>query len=196
MYSRFIIFLCCLSANAAAQQFPDHILDALNARQSGNGIELSWVMSRGVECLGIDVQRSVNGEAFERVFAIGGVCGSAERPEPYRFFDEALKASGLYTYQLSFGSIGEAEVSSTFQVVWESGLSLLPTAGGHQLRVEGVQGQFDIAVFNLEGRRVFQQQSVFQADFLLPTGAWPKGIYIVHVMAAEVAIRQKFAIVE
>lgn len=195
MYLRFIFFLCCLSANVVAQHYPSHILDALNARQSGNGIELSWVMGRGVECLGIDVQRSVNGGAFERVFAIGGVCGSSERPEPYRFDDEGLSISGSYTYQLSFGSIGEAQVSTTFQVVWESGLSLLPTAGGHQLRVEGIQGQYDISVFNLEGRRIFHQQSAAQSDFILPTGPWPRGVYIVHVVAAEMAIRQKFAIV-
>lgn len=191
-----MFFLCCLSANVAAQHYPSHILDALNARQSGNAVELSWVMGRGVECLGIDVQRSVNGGAFERVFAIGGVCGSAERPEPYRFLDEDLSASGYYTYQLSFGSIGEAEVSTTFQVVWESGLSVIPTGGGHQLRVEGIQGRFEISVFNLEGRRIFQQQSAAQSDFILPTGPWPGGVYIIHVVAGGMAIRQKFAIVE
>jgi len=67
------------------QSFPDHILDALTLRQNGSALELNWVMGRGTECLGIDVQRSVNGSPFERVYSIGGVCGSPDRPEPYSF---------------------------------------------------------------------------------------------------------------
>jgi len=194
--TRFSAIICVLLFPflASGQGFPSHLLDALNARQQGNGIEVSWTMSRGVICLGIDVERSVNGSPFERVFRIGGVCGSPDWPETYRYNDEGLTETGYYEYRLLFGTIGQASVSSPFQQVWESGVSVVPAGNGHQLRVETVAGRYDLDVYSLQGVLLFSERDLMQPTTYLPTEAWPAGIYVVHVNG-QGTLRQSFAIV-
>lgn len=194
---RRILILSLLSLTpwlAMAQGFPAHLLDALNARQQGNGIEVSWTMSRGVTCLGIDVERSVNGSPYARVFRIGGVCGSPDEPETYRFSDENLNESGKYHYRLLFGSVGEASISAFFQQVWESGMSVLAVNGGHRLRVEGVLGSYDLRVYNTGGTLMYFRENLVQPTADLPTQGWPAGIYVVHVLGSQ-TLRQAFALI-
>lgn len=189
-----VIYLLLFPLWLSGQGFPSHLLDALNARQQGNGIEVTWTLSRGVICLGIDVERSVNGSPFERVFRIGGVCGSLDEPETFRFNDTGLSESGYYVYRLFFGTIGEADVSSTFQQVWESGVSVLAVSQGHRIRVEGVQGSFDLRVYTIGGTLMHAIHNLVQPTADLPTQGWPAGIYVVHVLGSQ-TIRQAFAII-
>jgi hypothetical protein len=190
----FAIVLFALSRNVAAQQFPEHLLDALNARQIANGIEVTWTMSRGVECLGIDVERSINHGPFERVFAIGGVCGSLDQPESYRFNDENLDANGVYVYNLTLGTVGEASVSTSFQAVWESGLSLLPRGDQMQLRFEGFQGSYDLYIYNISGLVLHQQAGLSVSTYQFSVRNWPNGAYVILIAGAKNQHRQQFAI--
>lgn len=175
-------------------QVPDHIVDALTLRQNGSALQLNWVMGRGVECLGIDVERSVNGAPFERVFTIGGVCGSPDRPEPYSFADTGLSRSGEYTYLIRFGTIGEAKITIDFVSVWESGIAVVPSGGVHILRAEGMQGIFEVQVYKLNGRMVFNAAGLTDPTVVLPSEAWQAGVYVVKVESAGRAVTQKFAV--
>jgi len=188
------IFIFFVSGGLFGQSFPDHILDALTLRQNGSGLELNMVMGRGVECLGIDVQRSVNGSPFERVYAIGGVCGSPERPEPYGFVDADLTVSGEYTYYIRFGSIGEVQISAIFTAVWESGVSVTPKNGGHTLRVEGMQGAFEVRIFHMNGRLVYSAAGLTDPAVELLSASWQNGVYVLQVESAGRAVTQKFAV--
>lgn len=176
------------------QSFPDHILDALTLRQNGSALELNWVMGRGTECLGIDVQRSVNGSPFERVYSIGGVCGSPDRPEPYSFSDTDLTASGEYTYFIQFGSVGEAQISAVFTAVWESGVSVTPNGGRHTLRVEGISGAFEVRVFHMNGRLVYAAEGLTNPTVELSSQSWRNGVYVLQVESGGRAVTQKFVV--
>ena len=151
-------------------------------------------MGRGVECLGIDVERSVNGSPFERVFAIGGVCGSPDFPEPYSFADTDLNESGVYTYLIRFGTIGEAQISAEFVAVWDTGIAVVPFGGGHILRAERMQGVFEVRIYRIDGRMVFNAAGLTDPTVVLPSEAWQSGVYVAHVESAARSVTQKFAV--
>ncbi len=184
----------CALGHLRAQQphFPDHILDALNATQEGNALHLSWTMGRGVICINIDVHRSINRGAFERVFAIGGVCGSPDAPITYRFEDEHLQQAGTYTYRITFGSVGEASLSVDFAPLWAGNWSITRQGSGHILRVEGALAPYDVRMYTLTGNLVFEATQVRGTRSTLPTAHWQPGVYVLHVLGGGLALRQKW----
>lgn len=175
------------------QDFPDHILDGLNARQQGNGIEVSLVMKRGVECIGIDMYRSLEDGPAERVFFIGGVCGSPDFAQPYRFYDEGLDIAGTYTYHIQFGSIGEARVHADFVPLWDGGLTVVKQGEGHGIYSDVLSGRVHLEVYNVAGVLIYESITNISGTLPLPSASWPSGVYILVVRSEQHSFRQKWA---
>lgn len=188
-----ILFFMVLVRLAAIAQIED-FLSSQVAIQSGNNIDLTWSIALGNTCIGTEVERSINGGPFINVFGIGGICGSPDREETYRFRDDGLSETGEYHYRLHFGNLGFVSMFVQFVQVWESGISVYSESGVHKLRVESLSGPFDLNVFNANGTTVFYLENVRSNETMLPTESWSNGTYIVHIISRESVIRQKFAI--
>lgn len=174
----------------------DGFLSSQNAAQSGNDIDLNWSIAQGNTCLGTTVERSINDGPFVEIYGIGGICGSPDREEVYRYRDENLTESGNYAYRLSFGNLGFVLLNVFFVEVWESGLAIYPNAGerGHTLRVENVSGDYEVEIYHSSGSFMFSRFIRGQREILIPSAAWQTGTYIVIIRSENRVVNQKFAI--
>jgi hypothetical protein len=184
-----------LSANGLLAQL-DGFLSSQNITQDGNGINLSWSIAQGNTCIGTEVERSINDGPFERVYFIGGICGSPDREEVYRWRDEDLTQSGNYHYRLSFGNLGFVSLIVTFTPVWESGMVVYQISGsmGHAIRVEAFNGTYSIEVYDDLGHLIYESGLVNQREIFLPSESWENGVYIAIIRSGDNMERAKFAI--
>lgn len=189
------ILFFSLSVHAVFGQL-DGFLASQNAAQDGNDINLSWSIARGNTCLGTEVERSINGGPFERVYFIGGICGSPDQEETYRWRDEDLTEGGVYEYRLFFGNLGFVSLFVTFTPVWESGMVVYQLSGGmgHAIRVEAFNAAYSIEVYDEVGHLVYDSGLVTQRELFLQSESWENGVYIAIVRSGGEVQRAKFAI--
>lgn len=174
----------------------DGFLSSQNAAQMGNHIDLNWSIALGNTCLGTTVERSVNDGPFTEIYGIGGICGSPDREEVYRYRDENLTESGKYIYRLSFGNLGFVLLTVFFVEVWESGLAVIPNTGekGHTLRVENFSGDYQVEIYHMSGALMFSQYIRGQREISIPSNSWQTGTYIVIVRSGNTVVNEKFAV--
>ena len=112
------------SAPAKSQE-ADSILTYFTANISKNKIQLNWVIAGGNTCEGTIVQRSNDGNYFETIGEIGGVCGSPEFEIPYFFIDENPLSNKSNFYRLELGSQGfSSAIEIEFVQLNEKGYSV------------------------------------------------------------------------
>ncbi len=174
----------------------DGFLSSQNAAQSGNHIDLNWSIALGNTCIGTTVERSINDRPFAEIYGIGGICGSPDREEVYRYRDENLTESGNYVYRLSFGNLGFILLPVFFVEVWEAGLAVYPNAGerSHTLRVENFSGDYEVEIYHTSGALMFSQKIRGQRETSIPSSSWQTGIYVIIFRSANSVVNQKFAI--
>lgn len=135
-------------------------LDFIGAAERDGKVFLQWVMSSGATCDGIDVYRSTDGEVFERVGRIAGVCGSPDFALGYDFIDESPVLNRINYYRLELGNLGVSEIiaihvfdfrEKKFQIIPH------PVSSESALFFENPQLENStLAIYNLLGSRVFE----------------------------------------
>src|SRR5690606_31968292 len=76
------------------------VLSQFEVFQNGDYVNLVWTMNAGNTCLGIDIERSVEGGPFERTGIINGICGSPVASVSYAYIDEQPVAHTYMHYRL------------------------------------------------------------------------------------------------
>lgn len=107
-----IISFLLLFSLASNAQNPHPILRYLNADLVDGQVRLSWVISGGNTCSGIVIQRSGDGQFFETIGEIDGICGSPDVDIPYVFLDTEPLPGQLNYYRLELGTQGYSSAVS------------------------------------------------------------------------------------
>lgn len=110
MISRLLFTIFVLCSLSLFSQTPHPILRYFNATINGSEVRLSWVITGGETCSGIVIQRSVDGQFFETIGKIDGVCGSPDVDVPYVFVDPDPVNNKQNTYRLELGTQGYSDV--------------------------------------------------------------------------------------
>ena len=142
---------------AKAQQ--EAIYTGFDALQSGNALTLRWTIKAGNSCFGIDIERSADGQSFQRIGSIAGICGDPYVDEPFEFTDTMPLLNRTSFYRLEFGGVGrsgilEAEVIVTGQ----SGYVFVVRQGEGAVRLYFDNPGFspsEVRIFDLSGRILY-----------------------------------------
>lgn len=100
-----IALLSLISLILQAQQVHP-IVSGFSGINVRNTIRLNWTIIGGNTCNGTLIQRSSDGNTFETIGEIAGICGSPEVDVPYVFIDENPEANQTNYYRLELGSQG------------------------------------------------------------------------------------------
>jgi hypothetical protein len=100
-----IALLSLISLILQAQQVHP-IVSGFSGINVRNTIRLNWTIIGGNTCNGTLIQRSPDGNSFETIGEIAGICGSPEVDVPYVFIDENPEANQTNYYRLELGSQG------------------------------------------------------------------------------------------
>ena len=91
-----------------AQEVPG--IGYFNLTSGGGKVYLSWQLEPGATCFGIQVHRSADGDTFEAIGGIEGVCGDLTKPVSYSFVDETPPRNQRVWYRLELGTNNFTEI--------------------------------------------------------------------------------------
>jgi hypothetical protein len=108
------ILFCLLGGYVTAQPESYHpYLEQYDITKERDQVVISWTISKGNNCQGIQVLRSTDNENFEVIGNIEGICGSLESPVSYIFIDQNPVHNTKNYYKLQLGFNGTTEPSKS-----------------------------------------------------------------------------------
>lgn len=158
---RHIVLICIfvLSSLGAAYGQGSPFLDFIGAAERDGKVFLQWVMSSGATCDGIDVYRSTDGDVFERVGRIAGVCGSPDFALGYDFTDASPVLNRINYYRLELGNLGVSEIIAIHVFDFsEKKYQIIPHPLSSESELFFDNPQLEnstLAIYNLVGNRVY-----------------------------------------
>ncbi len=155
-----LIFIYVMSSLGTAYGQGSPFLDFIGLAERDGKVFLQWVMSSGATCDGIDVYRSTDGEVFERVGRIAGVCGSPDFALGYDFIDEAPVLNRINYYRLELGNLGVSDIIAIYVFDFrEKKFQIIPhpVSSESALYFENPQLETStLAIYNLLGSRIYE----------------------------------------
>ena len=104
--------LFVVQLNAVCAQNETVVLN-LSATEFNGKVPLTWSVTQGNTCNGIQVLRSLDGVNFEQIGSIEGICGSTSATLKYQFTDPSPFVNVTNYYRLSLGGIGFSYLVNT-----------------------------------------------------------------------------------
>lgn len=95
---------------AFAQQ--TQFLENFSVSNNNGSVFLSWTLTAGSTCNGIQIYRSINGTQFYEIGNIAGSCGSSSSAVRYDFTDSDPVKNSVNYYRLALGSSETSEIIS------------------------------------------------------------------------------------
>lgn len=174
-----ILLIGMLSFQLSAQEH--QLLDHFIAAELNGKVLLSWRITKGSTCNGIQIYRSVNGQNFEEIGEISGVCGSSLESVTYNFTDENPVKNKTNAYRLELGGYGLSEVLKKEVIdVQTNGYQIRPhpVSGTSKLYFNNPKYQpHVVTIYTLTGQTVTTLTT--QVNFLeINASGHPAGIYL------------------
>ncbi len=173
----YFFILLFFSISGLAQQ---DFISALRADQMGNQVRIELVISAGISyCVGIDLERSTDGENFDVIDQIAGICGGSEFEEAYSLFDETPIPNQQSYYRLNLGTIGRSETLPIFFVPLKDGIVTFPNPANTlvQFKFDNPENRtFQIEVFKNDQLYYFKS-TLAGNEYSLNTENYPQGTY-------------------
>lgn len=107
-----VVFLLVVSSAIGSSAQVINITSFFKASENQGKVLLSWQITEGNTCNGIQVFRGTDSTQLTQIGEIIGVCGSITEPIDYSFVDENLNKNARYYYRLEFGTQGYSEILS------------------------------------------------------------------------------------
>ena len=101
-----ITFLCLLSFASVGQE----VIVNFKAEHYKGNVLLTWSITQGNTCNGVDVLRSSDSVNFVQIGSIEGICGSTQESIAYSFTDNFPVPNKRNYYRLSLGGIGFSKI--------------------------------------------------------------------------------------
>ena len=133
------------------------------ALKEGGVIQLAWRMSAGLTCNGIQIQRSLDGENFQDIGDIQGVCGSPDVAISYTFTDDNPVSNQTNFYRLILGQVGQSNtISVEFIDLQGTGLQVRPNpiVDTGIIYFENSRGEnYVLSIFSVSGLRIDERST-------------------------------------
>ena len=149
----FLIIALFLPANGWAQH---PLLNNFIGFQQDKNIHLSWTFTSGSQCNGTRIFRSNDGERFEEIGRIPGICGASDTPVTYSFTDSLPFPNTINYYRLELGNQGfSTAFAIDYYVPGEDGYSVITSELGVEVLVDKPPARKGVAqIFDIRGSMV------------------------------------------
>lgn len=159
MYRLSLLLLLILTFSSLARAQQESIYSGFDALQSGKSLTLRWTIKAGYSCFGIGIDRSADGENYDRIGSIAGICGDPNVDEPFEFTDTMSLLNRTSYYRLEFGGVGKSELLETEVIVTgQSGYVFVVRQGEGAVRLYFDNPGFspaEVRVFDISGRLLY-----------------------------------------
>lgn len=190
------VFLCLYFILYSQQSIR---LTRLIAVVSDDKILLNWTLDSGSTCNGISILKSFNGQDYNEVGRISGVCGSATSQQSYSFIDESPAKNQENFYKLRFG---EEQFSKPlpiyFKYIEPDKIQLFPLPANDKLCVQfnsNVNSIYQIEIRDASGTLIKRISSIQESETQVMVDDLNQGFYILILYEdSEFKARQKFLI--
>lgn len=177
----FLLFF--LPVTCMAQDHP--YLERFQAMEIEGKVFLSWTLSAGNICNGVQVLRATDQQPFNRIGEIPGVCGSMSEDVDYTFFDLSPVPQVINHYRLELGNEGLSQILS-IQMIG------LPSTG-YQIRPHPVADRsfllfrndnrriHVLSLFDLQGKLILRNETT-DDRFIIDRNVLPSGICLFTIL--------------
>ena len=132
------------------------ILSDFTGFQQDSYIHLSWTFISGSQCNGTRIYRSNDGEIFQQIGEIPGICGASETPVTYSFTDSVPMPNTANYYRLELGNQGFSTILSIdYFAPAENGYSIITSLSGIDVLVDKPPTRKGVAqIFDIRGNLI------------------------------------------
>lgn len=156
------------------------LVDNFSLMENDGEVMLTWVIKQGSLCYGVEIERSLDGENFEQVGRISGVCGNLDSPVRQDYVDTRPVLNRVNYYRLHSGDYIISPVIEIEVINLGNGGYVIkpnPIINSGQIYFDNPKHEtFDLSLINQSGLKVFEAES-FQEYFLVDGKSIPPGIY-------------------
>ena len=148
-----VIFALSLTMTGWAQH---PLLSNFTGFQQDENIQLSWTFASGSQCNGTRIFRSNDGEMFQEIGRIPGVCGASETPVTYTLTDSLPLPNTVNYYRLELGNQGfSTTLTIEYFVPGKAGYSIITSESGIEVLVDKPPARKGVAqIFDIRGNKV------------------------------------------
>lgn len=175
-------------------------LREFNAIQSGNGVELSFIIAGGNTCNGIDILRSTDSLNYYVIGDIAGICGSPTEDTRYSYTDRNPVPNARNFYRLDLRTLGYAGQVSVFVLYFEEERILLfpnPVSDRSSVYFAALQSELnDVHILDRMGRFIKSYPDIRGNYFELNREGLVPGSYIISIRNARGQARNRIFIVQ
>jgi hypothetical protein len=167
-----------LSSYLHAQHNP--VLESFTATQTNGKVFLTWVMSSGSTCNGIDILRSTDSLSFTPIGNIAGTCGSLTVAVTYQFTDNNPVKNKTNYYRLNLGGNGSSQILSIQIIDITNGYSIRPHPVNNNALIyfpNPSNKQHQLTIYNQHAQKI-KTLTTLQNYFPLNTTPLPTGTYL------------------
>jgi hypothetical protein len=144
-----------------AQQ--DSIFSFFNIRQENNKVVVFITINGGIQCSGLQVQRSTDSINFIQVHEFPGICGSPGADESYVWIDDFPVRNTINYYRLEIGNLGIiSDIRSVFFQYFESDKLLITPNPCEDCTVRFPNDQREkvrIQLFSIDGKFLMEEET-------------------------------------
>lgn len=147
--------------------------------QFQESIFISWTMTTGSTCNGIEIQRSSDSINFVKIHEIQGVCGSSTKKVHYNFTDYEAQKNQKYFYRLKLGTQGVSEIKSiSFFTTLGKSVLIYPNPVKSIINIILQEDNFnEMMIVSLSGKLLYKEEITNQKIIQYPIDL-PKGVYL------------------
>lgn len=176
-------------------------LISFDARANGKSILLNWSTSTESNNKGFVIERSINGNDFEKIGWADGK-GNSNILTKYQHIDNFVQPNIIYHYRLRQTDMDNREKLSEIRQAKIKGsaieISISPNPAKDQLKifVSGASGTTDINLVNTQGQlvRSWKKVTATNAPALLDISGFASGMYMIHILMPQSSIIEKLII--
>ena len=160
----------------------EDVVEVFTASEFNKNVLLSWTITEGNTCNGIDIFRSVDSVNYVKIGDIEGICGSNAESIDYYFTDLFPEKNTFNHYRLGLGSLGNSySIKINIIDIAVNSYQVRPqpiTANALLLFNNDSVKEAELKIYNVKGELVFQKttnKAKFELGELLNS---PSGLYL------------------
>jgi len=144
-----------------AQQ--DSIFSLFNVEQENNKVVVFITINGGIQCAGLQVQRSTDSINFLQIYEFPGICGSPGADESYVYVDDSPVKNAINYYRLEVGNLGiVSDQKSVFFQYFESYKLLITPNPCEECTVRFPNDKREkvrIQLFSIDGKFLMEEET-------------------------------------
>lgn len=180
--------MCLLVGTTWSQEGGHPILHSFTLRQVGNSVQIDFAILGGASCNGVQLERSSDGELYDKIDEIQGVCGGSEFTEFYTLIDESPFQSATNHYRLILGNQGNSVTRTITFVQLEDAYRVFPNPAANWAVIKfdnPTEIPFTFAVYTLTGGEKERSLNITSNEIFLRLDAYEAGTYIFQLQGSD-----------